>query len=68
MEKTQKFSEMIVLLHSQVHRFFARVSLKFSNIKKRRVMSAHVKILLSFMQLIEDYLLAIIFFLIIPDP
>ena len=56
--KTQKFSEIIVLLHSHWQRFFAKVSLKFSNINNRRVTSAHAAILLSFMQLIEEYLLA----------
>ena len=56
--KTQQFSEIIVLLHPRSHRFFANVSLKFSNINNRRVTSAHVAILLSFMQLIEEYLLA----------
>ena len=45
------------LLHSHSQRFFANVSLKFSNINNRRVTSAHVVILLSFMQLIEEYLL-----------
>ena len=58
MEQTQRFSEKIVLLHSHSQRFFANVSLKFSNINNRRVTSAHVVILLSFMQLIEEYLLA----------
>ena len=67
MEKTQKFSKKIVLLHSHSQRFFAYVSLKFSNINNRRVTSAYVAILLSFMQLIEEYLLATLFF-IIPDP
>ena len=57
MEQTQRFSEKIVLLHSHLQRFFANVSLKFSNINNRRVTFAHVVILLSFMQLIEEYLL-----------
>ena len=56
--KTQKFSEIIVLFHSHLQRFFANVSLKFSNINNRRVTSAHAAILLSFMQLIEEHLLA----------
>ena len=56
--KTQKFLEIIVLLHSHSQRFFANVSLKFSNIKNRRVTSAHVAIFLSSLQLIEEYLLA----------
>ena len=67
MENTQKFSEKIVLLHSHSQRFFANVSLKFSNINNRRVTSAYVATLLSFMQLIEEYLSATFFF-IIPDP
>ena len=46
---------------------FANVSLKFSNLNNRRVTAAYVAILLSFMQLIEEYLLATFFF-IIPDP
>ena len=68
MEKTQKFSGKPVLLHSHSQRFFTNVSLKFSNINNRRVTSAYVAILLSFMQLIEEYLLATFFFLFIPDP
>ena len=56
--KTQKFSEIIVLLHSHSQHFFADVSLKFLNINNRRVTSAHVAIVLSFMQLIEEYVLA----------
>ena len=66
MKKTQTFSEKIVLLHSHSQRFFATVSLNFSNINNRRVTSAYVMILLSFMQLIEEYLSATFF--IIPDP
>ena len=58
MEK-QKFSQIIVLLHSHLQGFFANVSFKFSNINNRWVTSAHVAILLSFMKLIEEYLLAI---------
>ena len=57
--KTQFFSEIIVLLHSHSQRFFANVSVKFSNINNRRVTSAHVVTLLSFMILIEECLLAI---------
>ena len=68
MEKTQKFSEIIFLLHSLSQRFFANVSLKFSNINNERVTTAHVAILLSLMQLIEEYLLAKKKILIIPDP
>ena len=49
---------MIILLHSHSQPFFANVSLKCSNINNRRMKSAHVAILLSFMQLIEEYLLA----------
>ena len=52
------FSDIIVLFHSHSQRFFAYVSFEFSNIKTGRVTSAHVKILLSFMQLIKEYLLA----------
>ena len=59
MEKHKKCSETIVLLHSHSQRFFANVSVKFSNINNRRVTSAHVATLLSFMQLIEEYLFAI---------
>ena len=57
MEK-KKFSEIIVLLHYHSQRFFANVSLKFSDINTRLVTSAYVAIFLSFMQLIEEYLLA----------
>ena len=42
MEKTKKFSEIIVLLHSHSQSFVANVSLKFSNINNRQVTSAHV--------------------------
>ena len=56
MEKTQKFSDIIVLLYSNSQCFFANVSVKFSNLNNRRVSSAHVVTLLSFMQLIEEYL------------
>ena len=66
MEKKTKVFRKIVLLHSHSQRFFANVSLKFSNINNRRVTSAYVAILLSFMQLIEEYLLATFF--IIRDP
>ena len=59
MEKTQTFSEIIVLLHSHSQLFYANVSVKFSNINNKRVTSAHVSKLLSFMQLIEEYLLAV---------
>ena len=57
MEKTQTFADFFFHSHSQ--RFFTSVSVKFSNINNRRVASAHVVTLLSFMQLIEEYLLAI---------
>ena len=57
-EKTQKFSEIIVLLHSHSQRFFANSILKILNINNRRVTYAHVVILLHFIQLIEEYLLA----------
>ena len=56
------------ILHSHSQRFFANVSVKILNINSRRVTSAHVVTLLSFMQLIEEYLLAIKRILIIPDP
>ena len=38
---------------------FAYVSVRFSNINNRRVTSSHVAELLSFIQFIEEYLLAI---------
>ena len=57
MEKHKK-SEIIVLFYSHSQRFFANVSLIFSNIKYRRVTSAHVAIILSFMQMIQEYVLA----------
>ena len=68
MEKHKSFQKKIVKLHSHLQRFFANVSLKFSNINNRRVTSAHDGILLSFMQLFEEYLLATQKILIIPDP
>ena len=46
--KTQKVSEIIVLLHSYSQRFFAYVSHKFSNSNKRRMTFAHVAILLPY--------------------
>ena len=58
MEKHKSFKKKIALFHSHWQRFFANVSLKFSNINNRRMTSAHVAILLSFMQLIKEYLLA----------
>ena len=51
-------SQIIVLSHSHTQHFFANVGLKFSNINNMLVKSAHVAILLSFMQLIEENLLA----------
>ena len=57
--KTQKVLQIIVLSHYHSQRFFANVSLKFSNSNNRRITFAYVTILLSFMQLIEEYLLAI---------
>ena len=66
--KTQKFSERIVLLCSHAQRFFANVRLKISNINSRLVTSAHVAILVSFMQLFEEYLLTTKKIFIIPDP
>ena len=59
MEKTQKFPEIIAFFHYNSQRVFANVSVKFSNINNRRVTSVHVATLLSCMQLIEKYLLAI---------
>ena len=59
MKKTQKVSEIIVLLHSHPQCFFANIRLKFSDSNNRRMMFGHVGILLSFKQLIEEYLLAI---------
>ena len=50
-----------------MQRFFANVSLKFSNTNNKWITFASVAILLSFMQLIEKYLLAVNIF-IIPDP
>ena len=58
MENTKVFRNN-GFLHSHSQRFFSNVSLNFSNIDNRQVTSAHVVILLSFMQLIEEYLLAI---------
>ena len=57
--KTQKSFRNNRFLHSNSQRFFANVSLKFSNSNNRRMTSANVAILLSFMQLIEEYMLAI---------
>ena len=56
--KTPTFLEIIVLLHFHSQSFFANASLKFSNINNRGVTSANVAILLSFMQLIKEHLLA----------
>ena len=58
-EKHKRFQQIIVLLHSHSQRLFAKVSLKFSNSNNRRVTYEHVAILLSLIQLIEEYLLAI---------
>ena len=40
--KTQKKSEIFVLLHPRSQRFFVNVSLKFLNINNRRVKSTFV--------------------------
>ena len=53
MEKHKSFQK-----YSHSQRFFTIVSLKFSDINNRRVTSAHVAIRLSFMQLIDEYLLS----------
>ena len=65
--KIQTVLEIIVLLHSHSQRFFANVSLKFSNSNNRRMTFARVRILLYVMQLFEEYLSAIkkILFLIL---
>ena len=49
---------MIAVVQFQSQRLFANVSLKFSNSNYRRMTFAYVTIFLSFMQLIEEYLLA----------
>ena len=50
------------LLHSQSQRFFANVSLIFSNSNNRRVTFAHVAILLSSTQRVAGYLMALKYF------
>ena len=57
--KTQKVSEIVVYLHSQLQRFFAYVSLNFSNSNYRCMTFAHVAILLSFMQLVDESLVTL---------
>ena len=56
MEKHKSHSEKNVKLHSQAQRFFANVSLSFSNCNNRRMTFAYAAILLSFMQQVEEYL------------
>ena len=53
-----KVLEIVVYLHSHSQRFFANVSLNFSNSNYRCMTFAHVAILLSFMQWDEEYLVA----------
>ena len=48
-----------VIAYSQSQRFFANVSLNFLNNNNRRMMFAHAAILLSFMQQVEEYLMAL---------
>ena len=55
----KKVSEIIVYLDSQLQRFFANVSLNFSNSNNRRMTFAHVAILLSSTQRVVEYLFAL---------
>ena len=63
LEKTRKvYKAIIVYLHSQAQRFFAYVSKwsdLFSNCNNRRMTFAHSGILLSFMQVIDEYLVTL---------
>ena len=65
--KTRNVSEIDVNLHSQSQRFFANVSLNFSNSNYRCMVFAHVAILWSLMQRGREYLVALSV-LIIPFP
>ena len=62
-KNTRKISEIIVYLHSQVQRVFFLTSAYdqsyFSNCNNRRISFAHAGILLSFMQHIDEYLVAL---------
>ena len=62
------FSEIIVLLHSHSLRFFANVSLKFSNINNGRVTPAHIAKLFVFYATDWGVSVGIKKLLIIPDP
>ena len=57
--KTRTFSEIVVYLHSQLQRFFANVSINFSNSNSMWTTFAHVAILFSLMQRVEEYLVAL---------
>ena len=50
---------IVVDLHYQSQHFFANVSLNFSNSNYRCMRFAHVTILLSFIQRVEEYLVAL---------
>ena len=52
-------SEIDIYLHSQMQRFFANVSLFFSYRNERCMAFAEAAILLSFMQRIEEYVVAL---------
>ena len=58
-KKTRKVSEIIVELHSQSQRFFANVSLNFSNSNNKRMTFAHVAIILSSTQRFAENLVAL---------
>ena len=54
-----KCFEKIVYLHSQSQRFFANVSYNFSNSNYGCMTFARVSSILSFMQWVEEYLVAL---------
>ena len=49
----------IIKSHFQSQRVFANVGLNFSNSNNRWMMFPHVVILFSFMQMVEEYLVAL---------
>ena len=58
-EKTLKSLKVIVYQHSKTLRFFSNVSLFFSNSHYRCIVVRHVAILLSSIQCVEGFLMAL---------
>ena len=59
MEKTRNVLEITILVHSQAERFFANVSLSFSNCNNKGITLALAAIFLSLMQRVKGNLVAV---------